>query len=398
MRFCGIISEYNPFHKGHELHIALTRQKTGADFIICAMSGNFVQRGEPAIFDKWTRATCALLSGADAVIELPLPHAVQSAEGFASGGVAVLEAAGVKAISFGCETDDIEALSNAAELLNNETEEYKRALKSHLQSGMNFPKARMAAALHDISDELSMPNAILAIEYLRAIKKNGYDIKPYAIKRAGEGYHSEDISVPIVSASAVRKAFFEGKQGSAFSAMPKACSDYLKLMMENGLKPIMPDRFDRELLFQLRRGGKEYIKTLPDVSEGLENRIYDAASECGSREELIAWIKTKRYTYTRISRILLYALLGITKDMVTQRSGAGAKYVRVLGVKSKDVLSALSESCRLPVIAGSAAASRYSATDIAATDVYALSQTEKPFCSVARDYTEKLIITGGAIL
>ncbi len=392
MRFCGIVSEYNPFHNGHALHIALSREKTGADYIICVMSGSFVQRGEPAIFDKWTRAACALLCGADAVIELPLLYAVQSAEGFASGGVAVLEAAGAKAISFGCETDDIEALSDAAERLNDETGDYKRALKEHLQSGLSFPKARMKAAYPETPDEFCMPNAILAIEYMRAVKNSSCNITPYAIQRVGEGYHSEDIGASLASATAIRKAFKQGHGESALSAMPEACAEYISKRLEEGLIPVMPSRFDRELMFGLRRGGREYIKTLPDVSEGLENRIYDAASQCYTREELIASIKTKRYTYTRISRILLYALLGITKDMVEKQNTKSVEYIRVLGARSKDVLSALSSVSRVPVIAGSVASTAYEDIDIKASDVYALSQSVKPFSNVARDYTEKLII------
>jgi hypothetical protein len=145
-------------------------------------------------------------------------------------------------------------------------------------------------------------------------------------------------------------------------------------------------------MFRLRRGGREYIRTLPDVSEGLENRIYEAASQYNTRDELIAKVKTKRYAYTRISRILLCALLGITKDMVEEQNSKGIGYVRVLGARSKDVLSALSESCRVPLIAGSVASTPYCDIDIKASDVYALSQNKKPFCNVARDFTERLII------
>jgi predicted nucleotidyltransferase len=359
------------------------------------MSGNFVQRGEPAIFDKWARTVCALKCGADAVIELPLLYAVQSAEGFAAGGVAVLEAAGAYSISFGCETDDIDALTEAAEKLAYESGDYKDALKEHLQAGMSFPRARMKAAFPDENEDFTLPNAILGVEYIKAIIKNKLDIKPYAVKRVGEGYHSTNVSSPLASATAIRKAIYESSDISAFEAMPKSCANYLKLQMGKGLLPVTPDSFDKELFYILRRSGREYIKSLPDVTEGLENRIYDAAAECSTREELIARIKTKRYTYTRISRILLYALLGITKEMVAGRNSKKPDHIRVLGVKDTGVLSSLSRSSRVPVVTGSVASSLYESIDITASNIYALSQKSSPFSCIDRDYTEKLIVLYG---
>lgn len=395
MSICGIISEYNPFHLGHEKHIALSRGKTGADMIVCAMSGSFVQRGEPAIFDKWTRTVCALQGGADAVVELPLLYALQSAEGFASGGVSLLAAAGANSLSFGCETDDIASLMRIAERLSDESGDYKQALKQQLHKGVSFPKARMNAAFPGESDEFSMPNAILGIEYIKAILKCKPDITPYAVKREGAGYHSTDIAEALPSATAVRKAIAENDPAPAFAAMPQACAGYLRRKMDDGLLPVTPGAFDRELLYALRRGGKEYIASLPDVSEGLENRIYDAAAECSTRLELIEHIKTKRYAYTRISRILLCALLGVTKGMVNERNKHDISYIRVLGVKNKDVLSALSRSSRVPVITGAVASSSYESIDMKASDIYALSQRTPPFSNVARDLTEKLIILSG---
>ena len=313
MRICGIIAEYNPFHQGHEKHIAETRKKTGADFVVCAMSGHFVQRGEPALFDKWTRALCAVLGGADAVIELPLLYAVQSAEGFAGGGVAILDAAGADALSFGCETDDMDALSRIAGALCNETASYKRSLKDHLSQGKSYPLARMYAAFPDAPDAFSMPNAILGIEYLKALMRSGSRMEPFAIRRIGEAYHSADIHAPLPSATAIRTALASRQNDLAWRAMPTDCARFLSGQLADGLLPVFPDCYDRELIFILRRGGTAYLKSLPDVSEGLENRIYQAALTSSSREEVICKVKTKRYTYTRISRILLFALLGIHK-------------------------------------------------------------------------------------
>ncbi|MDD5017114.1 MAG: nucleotidyltransferase family protein [Eubacteriales bacterium] len=390
MRICGIVAEYNPFHSGHEKHIELTRKKTGADIIICVMSGPFVQRGEPAVFDKWTRAACALLCGADAVIELPLLFAVQSAEGFASGGVAVLDAAGADYISFGCETDDLDLLSGIAQTLCYETQAYKRMLKEKLSQGISFPEARMKAAFPDAPDALCLPNAILGIEYLKAIQKSGSKLTSCVIKRIGGEYHSTDIGTPIPSATSIRKALSEGHTAKGLCAMPDACAAYLSEQMGRGLLPVFPGFFDKELIFTLRRGGIDYIKTLPDVSEGLENRIYEAAGTCTSREALIKKIKTKRYTYTRISRILLYALLGITKKMIDERNHSPVDHIRVLGVRRPDVLSVLSDTCTVPVVTSAASLPRPD-IGITASDIYALTQNIPPFCAAARDYTEKLI-------
>jgi predicted nucleotidyltransferase len=392
MRICGIVSEYNPFHTGHEWHIAQTRKITGADLVICAMSASFVQRGEPAVFDKWSRAACALLCGADAVVELPLLSAVQSAEGFAQGGVAILCALGAQAISFGSETDDIEMLTKAARALANETEAFRRALKAYLDEGISFPSARMKAVMPDAAEVLCTPNAILGVEYIKAIIQSGADITPYAVPRVGGAYHSADMSDEVPSATALRAALKAGDAEGALAAMPQGCRSYMRAQLEAGLAPAFPEAFDNALLFALRRNGRETIRSLHEVSEGLENRIMEAAQRCTSREALIAMVKTKRYTYTRISRILLYALLGVTRGAVRRHSYAPVDHIRVLGVKSPDVLSALSRTCRVPLAAGSAANSPYPALDAAATDVWALSQRVSPFRDGYRDFTQRLLI------
>lgn len=392
MRICGIVSEYNPFHNGHQKHIALTREKSGADFIVCVMSGNFVQRGEPAIFDKWTRAKCALMGGADAVIELPLLTATQSAEGFAAGAVAILDAIGAESISFGSETDNIDMLCSIAKTLCNESPTYKKTLKHYLNEGLSFPKARMKAAFPDVPDALNMPNAILGIEYLKSIFLHKYSIKPIAIKRIGQSYHSADIASSLASATAIRKAIRKNDRSGAYNAMPKAVGEYLTKQMLQGIKPVYPDYFNHALAYRLRLGGTHYIKTLHEVSEGLENRIYEASKHCQTRKELIEQIKTKRYTYTRISRILLYALLGITRTTIEQHNLNRVGYIRILAAKNSDVLSQIYRKSKVPMISGSVVSSPYSEIDIAASDVYALSQDTKPFCNASRDFTQRLIL------
>lgn len=391
MRICGIITEYNPLHLGHREHIRLSREKTDADILICVMSGNFVQRGEPAIFDKWTRAKCALACGADAVIELPLLNSVQSAEGFASGGISALDASGADFLCFGSETDDLGLLEDIASSLSDESDNFRSMLKSKLSSGLSFPKARMMAAFPR-SPEAAAPNAILGIEYIKAIKKTGSRIKPCVVKRVGAGYHSENIDSLFPSATAVRKAFKNNNSSEAFRAMPAECADIIRHTLDEGFLPVFPEVFDRELFYAIRRGGAEYINKLHDVSEGLENRIFKASGSAESREALIRAVKTKRYAYTRISRVLLFALLGISKDMIAEHNDCGIRYVRVLGARDESVLSILSKRSTMPLIYGSVASSGYSCADIAASDIYALSQCSPPFRNLKRDLTEKIII------
>jgi|AGTN01.1.fsa_nt_gi Predicted nucleotidyltransferase len=401
MQICGIVSEYNPFHSGHEWHIARTRKITGAELIVCAMSGSFVQRGEPAVFDKWTRAACALQCGADAVLELPLLSAIQSAEGFASGGVRVLAAAGATSLSFGCETDDLALLQKLALTLGSEDSAYKDTLKSELRAGKSFPRARMNAAFPGspeskafwdatAPDIASMPGALLGIEYMKAIHKYHPHIAPHVVRREGAGYHSDDIGEYLPSATAIRAAFSSGETEKALAAMPGGCRDYIRTQLGAGLLPAFAERFGNALLTALRLKGPEYIAQLPDVSEGLENRIYTAALQCAARAELISRIKTKRYTYARISRILLCALLGVTRDAVQRHNDTPIDHIRVLGVKSPDVLSALSKAASAPIV--TAAAPPYPKIDIAASNVWALTQAAPPFRNTDRDYTERLLI------
>jgi predicted nucleotidyltransferase len=389
MRICGIVAEYNPFHRGHAHHIEQSRRLTGADIVVCAMSGSFVQRGEPAIFDKWTRAVCAIAGGADAVIELPLLSAIQSAEGFASGGIKQLAAAGITDLCFGCETDDMELLSGIADTVADEDEDFKLRLSQHLAEGKSFARARAGAA--GMPDIAALPGAILGVEYLKAIRRGFPHIVPHAVLREGAAYHSDDISARLPSATAIRRALAEGKTQQALAAMPEPCADIVRRALSDGLVPVFPRAFDAALLHTLRLRGASYIAALPDVSEGLENRIYSAAQTCRTREALIQSVKTKRYAYARISRILLCALLGVTKEMVSAHNAAPAAYVRVLAVRDASVMSALADAASVPLIT-SAASVLYPDLDAAATGVWALSQTAPPYDRADRDFTQRLLI------
>lgn len=389
MRICGIVAEYNPFHSGHAHHIILSRRVTGADIIVCAMSGSYVQRGEPAILDKWTRAACAIAGGADAVIELPMLFAIQSAEGFSAGGVRTLAAAGCTDLCFGCETDNLSLLSNIAQTVAEEDDAFSDRLKSHLAAGSSFARARALAA--DAPEVTSMPGAILGVEYLKAINQYAPSIIPHVVKREGAGYHSPDISAYLPSATAIRRALAEGCIADALAAMPSDCASIVRTAFTDGLSPVYPNAFDAALVHTLRLRGVKYIEQLPDVTEGLENRIYAAALQCNTREEIIARVKTKRYAYSRISRILLCALLGITRDMISAYNAAPISHIRVLAARDSSVMSALSGAAAVPLVT-SAASPLYPAIDAASTGVWALTQTKPPYNVADRDFTQRLLI------
>lgn len=336
MRAAGIIAEYNPFHNGHERHIRETRRRTGCDLVIVAMNGSVSQRGEMMLLDKWTRAEMALHGGADIVVELPVLWGARPAENFAYGGVAVLHGLGCEWLSFGCETDDIGLLERIAALLDAETPEYRRYLKAALDEGKSFARAR-GEALHFLTgmdEELfTAPNAALALEYIRAIRKIGSAMQPVAILR-GAPHHAQELAHET-SASAIRRAVLSGHAQDAAQAMP---AQAFRLLMQNiGAVPD-PCASDAVLLAAMRSMPKEEIAQLPDVAEGLENKLWRAAREAGSREELLAAVKSKRYTYARLSRIAAHAM------MKTDRSldiiYPAPRYARLLGVR-RSALGAL---------------------------------------------------------
>lgn len=352
MKTAGIIAEYNPFHNGHKYHIEQTRKKSQADGIIAVMSGNFVQRGGAALTDKFSRAKAALEGGADLVAELPCVFACQSAERFAFGGVKLLEAMGCSFLSFGAETDSIDDLQKAADSLKEDNEEFKQKLADMLSLGKSYPRALSDALGNEI---LATPNNVLAVEYLKANER----LAPIAVKRHGS-FHGE-----AGSASDVREKIYLGK--SFEELVPESTCKILNS------SPIADSKvFESLVLYKLRTSAKEEIKNVPDVTEGLENRICEAALRCATLDELCANIKTKRYTMARIRRILTNLLLGITKDDLS----AYPQYIRILGMneKGKKILADLKRKTPLPIIIKTADADmcRMLKIDIRASDIYSV--------------------------
>ena len=333
----GIIAEYNPFHNGHLYHLESSKKLTGCDFSIAIIGGNFTQRGSTSIINKWEKTKMALLSGIDLVIELPVIYSISSAENFADGAIKILNSLGiVDYISFGSETADVNILKNIANVLYFEPNEYKNILSHELKKGLSFPKARensLLMYLNDIrkySGILSSPNNILGIEYLKALKKYNSKINPICVKRFESEYNSTDFSDDIASATAIRSLIKNKSFEIIKTLLPSNTYSILLDNIRNGHIVEDLNIFEKEIIYVLRKMSIEEISNLPDVSEGLEFAIKDAANSCNSIIELLSIIKSKRYTSTRIQRILLYALLGITKkDMEISKSTL--PYVRILG-------------------------------------------------------------------
>lgn len=318
MKTVGIICEYNPFHLGHEKQFRHIRQLYGEDCaIVCLMSGNYVQRGQSAIFDKSLRAEAALLSGADLVLELPIPVALSSAEGFAAGGVKILSGF-CDELCFGAETPEENRLMQAAQALL--SPDFTPKLQAHLQQGISFPAARQKA-LEDIGIEghiLTQPNNILAVEYCKAILQNGSTMKPMVIPREGS-YHDTAANPHNPSATSVRERILNSQDWSHLvpeRIYPLFASAPIHTMAAG----------ERAVLAKLRSMTEEEFEALPYGSEGLWRKLMHACRSCASLEEIIATTKSKRYARTRLERMILCAFLGVHPDSIPN-------YTRVLGLR-----------------------------------------------------------------
>ena len=359
MQTIGIVAEYNPFHCGHQYHIAQSKlQCPEADGIIAVMSGNFTQRGEPAIFDKWTRTKAALQGGADLVLELPTAFATRSAGYFARGAVLTLAATGIVShLSCGVENtpqqDMAYTLQQIAALLADEPEPYREALQHSIGEGMAYPQARQKALqeLHISGAELlDTPNNILALEYLQNIVSDNLPITPLLIPRAGN-YHAEHIPTDakqFASATAIRKLILEDNR-TWQNQMPDLCAQTLSEHLSKAYPPMHIDDFLHPLLFLLRRTTPSELQTMAEMTEGLENRILEAAHrDIHSVNDLCMAIKSKRYTYTRIQRTLLHILLNFTEQYAANEPA----YIRVLGFNAtgQKLLKEMKKKAQLPVL------------------------------------------------
>ncbi len=409
-KIAGIIAEYDPFHLGHRYQIQETRRQTGAGYIVAVMSGDFVQRGEPAIFEKSQRVRMALSCGADLVLELPAPFAVGSAEDFASGGISLLHKLGaVDLVSFGSECGTLGPLLGAARALADESAHFKDALKAQLRRGLSYPQARAAAlkaggVTKEILLALDSPNNLLGIEYIKAILRQKSSMEPFTIKRDGLGYHDDRLlpkgeAARFASASALRRAIFAlcptsqadplllspGQDLTGTSSCTSqydrsaqmrsdrtGCSSLLSsqileqlppdlhpLYTSGKLLPIHPDDGSSILNYRILSCIQEKIpfEDFSDISPELAGRIRELCGRPRSFSEQIMRLKTKQYTYTRISRGLLHLLLRIRKeDMEMYRQSGYCSYARILGFKrsAAPLLRAIKEKSTIPLIAKAA--------------------------------------------
>ena len=403
----GIVAEYNPFHNGHLYHLQESIKKTEADYVICVISGNFVQRGNTSIIDKWTKAKMAIACGADLVIELPTVYSTSSAENFAEGAIKILDSLGIVThISFGMETKELSTLNNIANVIYEEPKEYVTMLNHELSKGVSFPKARENALMVYLNDikryasVLNGSNNILAIEYLKAMKKLKSKLEPIGIQREKVLYNDEEMVDDFASATAIRKMISHKYFGDMRKAMPNSSYMLLGRELKKGHYVIDLSKFQDEILYILRKMTIEEIKDLPDVSEGLENAIKNAANSCNNVIDLVNIIKSKRYTQTRIQRILVYALLGINKKMM-ETSKKVTPYTRVLGYsdKGKKLISEISKANpKLNVVTSvkkfldsskPKALKEMLLTDIYATNVYTLGYEKDSWANL--DYTNKIV-------
>ena len=345
MKIAGVIAEYNPFHSGHEWHLAETRRRTGCDFVVVCMTGSYVQRGEAACLSKWARAEAALRCGADAVFELPALFAVRSADAFARGGVGVLEGLGVDALSFGCETTRLQTIEALAELREHEPEALSDAVRRGLAEGKSHARARgeaVAAMLGMEPEALNAPNLVLAAEYVRQLRRRSSAMEVAVVPRAGD-YHDADVRAPFASATAVRAALAEGRKEEALAAVPEAAREILS----RAGSMHAPDDL---LLWRLRQTSEAELSALPGVAEGLERRIFRCAAVASTREELLDALKCKRYTRARLSRILACALLELTNALAERHPEP--EYARLMGMRrdARPLLSELKRRAKLPIV------------------------------------------------
>ena len=350
MKIVGLVVEYNPFHNGHLYHLNKSKEVTNATHSIAVMSGNFLQRGEPALFDKYTRAQIAVSNGVDLVVELPSLFACQSAEIFSHGAVTLLNSLNcIDSICFGSEEGDIQILYQIASILTNEPIQFKNILKAYLDEGLLFAVARSKALydyissnnLLDIPEEklntiLNSSNNILGIEYIKSLIRLNSNIEPYTITRIKSEYNSEIISSNICSATAIRKVL---KDYCELSDISNVVPYHTLYAIENSIKKEFNPMFDEyyfDIIKQIIVRDINNLNSYFDVNEGIENKIYKSVFTSNSLDSLQQDIKSKRYTLTRVKRILNNILLGITKeDMNKVKSISYIPYVRVLAFNDK---------------------------------------------------------------
>lgn len=412
MNIVGLITEYNPFHNGHLYHIQEAKRVAKADAAVVIMSGNFVQRGAPAIMPKHLRAKSALLSGADLVLELPVCFATGSAEFFAMGAIALLDSLGcVDSICFGSECGDSEILRKIAKILLEEPDDYKKALQNALRKGMSFPQARQHALqgyfinnhfdANALADVLSQPNNILGIEYMKALYQRNSSMKAYSIRRIGAGYHESELTEKYSSASAIRQSLAKDSLSeSIYRQLPFAAQTIMKETFDMRY-PVYANDFSLILKYKLLQETKKNLTSYMDVSEDLANRIINLRNDFQSFDGFCDALKTKDMTYARISRGLLHILLDIrTEHLANYKKNGYCHYAHILGFRksSAELLSLLKGTSKVPLLTKltqtedlSEAGYQMLHQDIFASDLYESVITDKFETPFINEYRQQIV-------
>ncbi len=426
MKIVGLITEYNPFHNGHLLHIEEAKRITKADAAVVVMSGDYVQRGTPAIMPKRLRAEMALKCGAAAVFELPVCYATGSAEYFAMGAVSLLNSLQVvDSLCFGSECNDLDSLQRIADILLEEPPEYQALLKKHLREGRSFPAARHDALSEYTEKEgcsflLNDPNNILGVEYLKAIKKQNSGIMPYTIQRRGSHYHDESVSGHLSSASAIRSLLaysssslhtdrtggtfentpFSSILGEIEDQVPPYCLELLK-DYHRVMYPVYQNDFSLILKYKLLNKTPASLIRYMDVSEELANRICSQLNNFFNYRQFCELLKTKEITQSRINRALLHIMLGIKENNVQEYTKSGYHfYARLLGFRKdkEKVITAIAKKSTLPLLARLSDSEELEEPgkkmlkqDILASNLYTSVVTDKFKTAFQNEYKQALI-------
>ena len=393
MKAVGLVTEYNPFHNGHLYHLNKAMELTGADISVAVMSGDFVQRGEPAVLDKYTRASMALNSGVNLVVELPVNYAVSSAESFAGGALKVLDYIKADSIAFGSESGDIERLSKLAHILCDNEDTLYKEISKYTANGISYAAARQKVVEKltdkDTAAMLTSSNNILAVEYLKAIKKNNYAIKPYTVQRQGDSYNDTDIRSEYASATALRgnlktdniSKYIPVKAGLILSSNTNYIypDDITEALFTRLLDILFASSYDKNVFI-------ENVMQYPDVSKEIAGRLYKSALDMITRTvprmseskydgafsfgSLCEHIKTKEVPLSRIKRALVRITLGLDKKHMEKYSNA--PYIRVLGFdkKGQEYLSYIRKTVEVPLITKTADYKEMLLDDIHAANIY----------------------------
>lgn len=395
MQAVGLVVEYNPFHNGHLHHVLEAKRTTNSEIAVAVMSGQFLQRGEPALVDKWHRTKMALAGGVDVVIELPYIFSTAQANQFATGAVGLLEAMQCTTLAFGSEQGSIEPFLNSYHLIENNRSRYNELIKDSVQLGKSYPQALHIAYEQLKQNEsnsyidLAQPNNILGFHYVEAMMQLQCKMHPATIQRVAAGYHDAiDVHSQIASATGIRQALFGGQSlADITSYLPAASLDQLHNWYDNHQHFASWESFWPLLKYAILRHTPQQLKQYADVSEGLENSLLKHAATSNTYTEFMSSLKSKRYTWTRLQRMVTHIYTGITKEQL--HAHHAPTYIRILGMTAlgQQYISSIKKSLKLPLISRVAAVKDpILEIDLRATQMYQLGIAQLSTKKIDEDY------------